>query len=36
VNNDPTGGVGVRSYALDLQRAKALWRKSEAMTGEHF
>jgi NAD(P)-dependent dehydrogenase (short-subunit alcohol dehydrogenase family) len=35
------GGVlsirgGVRSYALDADRAKALWAKSEAMVGEKF
>lgn len=36
VNDDPTSGVGVRSYALDLERAEALWRKSEMMTGERF
>jgi len=27
---------GVRPYALDPSRAKALWAKSEAMVGEHF
>ncbi|MFC3059662.1 SDR family NAD(P)-dependent oxidoreductase [Paenirhodobacter populi] len=27
---------GVRSYALDPARARALWAKSEAMTGERF
>lgn len=27
---------GVRGYALDAERAKALWRKSEEMTGEVF
>jgi NAD(P)-dependent dehydrogenase (short-subunit alcohol dehydrogenase family) len=27
---------GVRPYALDPSRAKALWEKSEAMVGEHF
>jgi NAD(P)-dependent dehydrogenase (short-subunit alcohol dehydrogenase family) len=27
---------GVRSYALDPERAKALWTKSEAMVGESF
>jgi NAD(P)-dependent dehydrogenase (short-subunit alcohol dehydrogenase family) len=27
---------GVRSYALDPERAKSLWAKSEAMTGERF
>jgi NAD(P)-dependent dehydrogenase (short-subunit alcohol dehydrogenase family) len=28
--------VGVRSYALDPERAKALWAKSEDMVGERF
>jgi len=28
--------TGVRAYALDADRAEALWRKSEAMVGEHF
>ena len=27
---------GVRSYALDPERARALWAKSEEMVGEHF
>ncbi len=27
---------GVRPYALDPDRAKALWAKSEAMVGERF
>ncbi|WP_420136610.1 SDR family NAD(P)-dependent oxidoreductase [Sphingomonas sp.] len=27
---------GVRRYALDQERAKALWAKSEALVGEHF
>jgi hypothetical protein len=27
---------GVRSYALDSENAKALWRKSEEMVGETF
>jgi NAD(P)-dependent dehydrogenase (short-subunit alcohol dehydrogenase family) len=27
---------GVRPYALDPQRAQALWQKSEEMVGEHF
>jgi len=27
---------GVRAYALDSERAKALWAKSEELTGEHF
>jgi hypothetical protein len=33
------GGVlsnGVRPYALDPERAKALWAKSEEMVGETF
>ena len=29
-------GGGVRPYAIDPERAKALWAKSEAMVGEHF
>ena len=28
--------AGVRSYALDPERAKALWAKSEEMVGERF
>jgi NAD(P)-dependent dehydrogenase (short-subunit alcohol dehydrogenase family) len=28
--------AGVRAYALDPERAKALWAKSEEMVGEHF
>ena len=27
---------GVRAYALDPERAKALWAKSEEMVGERF
>ncbi len=27
---------GVRAYALDPKTAKALWRKSEELVGEHF
>ena len=34
VNNDPAMSVGVRSYALDPERAVALWVKSEEMEGE--
>jgi NAD(P)-dependent dehydrogenase (short-subunit alcohol dehydrogenase family) len=30
------GYHGVRPYAVDPERAKALWAKSEAMVGEHF
>jgi NAD(P)-dependent dehydrogenase (short-subunit alcohol dehydrogenase family) len=29
-------GSGVRAYALDQQRAKALWALSEKMVGENF
>ena len=29
-------GGGVRAYALDSDRAKALWAKSEEMVGERF
>ncbi|HYK63525.1 MAG TPA: SDR family NAD(P)-dependent oxidoreductase [Patescibacteria group bacterium] len=36
VNDDATSRVGVRPYALDPDRAEALWRKSEAMVGEKF
>lgn len=31
-----TSGSGVRPYALDPQRAQALWAKSEEMVGERF
>ena len=30
------GGGGVRAYALDPERAKALWARSEEMVGERF
>jgi NAD(P)-dependent dehydrogenase (short-subunit alcohol dehydrogenase family) len=36
VNDDVTSRAGVRSYALNLDRANALWRKSEEMVGERF
>ena len=36
VNDDATSRAGVRSYAINLERANALWRKSEEMVGEHF
>lgn len=36
VENDPTVRHGVRTYALDPDRAAALWAKSEAMVGERF
>lgn len=36
VIDDPSSKTGVRSYALDPGRAKALWAKGEEMAGEHF
>jgi NAD(P)-dependent dehydrogenase (short-subunit alcohol dehydrogenase family) len=36
LQNDPAVRGGVRSYALDGERAKALWAKSEEMVGETF
>ncbi len=38
VTNDPISAIseGVRPYALDPERAKALWAKSEEMVGERF
>ncbi|WP_010219924.1 SDR family NAD(P)-dependent oxidoreductase [Sphingomonas sp. PAMC 26621] len=36
VNDNPTEGFGVRSYALDPEHAKALWIRSEKMVGEYF
>jgi NAD(P)-dependent dehydrogenase (short-subunit alcohol dehydrogenase family) len=36
LQNDPEVRGGVRSYALDPDRAKALWAKSEEMVGETF
>ena len=36
VVDDPDFRGGVRSYALDPQRAQALWAKSEEMIGERF
>jgi hypothetical protein len=32
----PGARGGVRPYALDPQRAQALWQKSEQLVGEHF
>ncbi len=29
-------GAGVRPYAVDAERAKLLWKKSEELVGEHF
>jgi NAD(P)-dependent dehydrogenase (short-subunit alcohol dehydrogenase family) len=36
INDDPNSRVGVRSYALNLDRATALWLKSESMASESF
>ena len=36
VNDDPAAAVGVRSYALDPERAEAFWLKSNAMVDEQF
>lgn len=36
VEDDPNLRHGVRSYAVDPDRAAALWRKTEAMVGETF
>jgi hypothetical protein len=36
VTDDPTARAGVRGYALDPQRAAALWSASEALVGERF
>lgn len=36
VVDDPTTHYGVMRYALDPDRAEALWRKSEEMVGESF
>jgi hypothetical protein len=34
--SDPANRKDVKPYALDAERAKALWAKSEEMTGERF
>jgi len=36
IEDDPAVRGGVRSYALDAERAKALWAVSEGMVGERF
>lgn len=36
VTDDPSAKNGVRSYALDPERARALWAKGEEMAGEAF
>jgi hypothetical protein len=33
---DPANRRGVKPYALDPERAKALWAKSEQMVAERF
>ena len=36
INDDPGSPVGIRSYALDPERARTLWTRTEEMIGEHF
>ena len=36
VTDDPGTSSGVRSYALDPERAAALWRRSEELVDERF
>jgi NAD(P)-dependent dehydrogenase (short-subunit alcohol dehydrogenase family) len=36
LQDNPAARGGVRAYALDQERAKALWAKSEEMVGERF
>ena len=36
IDDNPEHRTGVRSYALDPDRAEALWRKTEEMVGETF
>ncbi len=36
LQDNPNARSGVRAYALDPERAKALWAKSEEMVGERF
>jgi hypothetical protein len=36
VIDNPEARGGVRPYALDPDRARALWEKSEEMVGERF
>src|SRR6185312_8588988 len=36
LEESPTARGGVRAYALDPDKAKALWAKSEEMVGERF
>ena len=36
INDDPNAAAGVRTYALDSQKAERLWTISEALVGERF
>jgi hypothetical protein len=36
IEPNPVKRTGVKPYALDPERAKALWAKSEEMVGERF
>jgi hypothetical protein len=36
VNDEPRASGGVRSYAIDPERAVALWTRSEDLVGERF
>ena len=36
LNDNPASRGGIRPYAIDPERAKALWAKSEEMVGERF
>jgi hypothetical protein len=36
VTTDPASSTGVFGYALDGERARALWALSERLVGEHF
>ena len=36
IEPDAAKRTGVKPYALDPERAKALWAKSEEMVGEQF
>ena len=36
ITDDPEARSGVRAYALNPERARALWARSEALVGELF
>ena len=36
LTQDPAAMSGVRAYALDPERAQALWARSEELVGERF